>query len=193
MAQHRICFVSSEVAPFAKTGGLADVSAALPLHLHRKKHDVRVVMPLYPRVESRAPDLAPVEALRDIPLRMGSRTYRVSGYAATLPGSDLPVLFVHCPALYAREGIYTQDADEHLRFLVLTRAAIEFCQRLAWAPDVFHVNDWQSAVLPLYLKTIYAWDRLFEGTRALMTIHNLGYQGVFPAAILPDMALGDSA
>src|SRR5205085_11744613 len=94
--------------------------------------------------------------------------------------------------LYDRPGTYTEDDDEHLRFVLLTRAAIEACQATQWSPDILHCNDWQTALGPLYLKTVYAWDRLFERTRSILTIHNLGYQGTF--ALTPaSLGLGDAA
>jgi starch synthase len=189
----RICFATSELAPLAKVGGLADVSGALPRELMAQGHDVHVYLPLYRRVREHGLALAPDPALHALPLQLGRRTYRYSVLTARLPGSNLDVRLVDCPALYERPGIYTQDDDEHLRFLLLTRAAIECCQRLQWAPDVLHCHDWQTAMAPLYLKTVYHWDRLFERTRTVLTIHNLGYQGTFPAAALEDLGLGDGA
>jgi starch synthase len=185
-----ILYVTSEAAPFAKTGGLADVSAALPRYLRRAGHDVRVVMPLYSRVP---PDSATFEvAHRDLEIRLGPHLYHVSIVAGARPGEPT-FYFVHCPALYHRPSIYTNDADEHLRFLVLVRAALEACQRMRFAPDVIHCNDWQSAMLPLTLQVRYAWDHLFAGSRTLLAIHNLNYQGAFPAEIVPDTGLGDAA
>ncbi|MEO5617989.1 MAG: glycogen synthase GlgA [Candidatus Eisenbacteria bacterium] len=189
----RIAFVTSELAPFAKTGGLADVSAALPLELHRLGHDVRLFLPLYPRVRDNARDLRVEEHLREIPLALGPAHYRFSVATASLPGSDLRVNLVDCPALFGRPSIYTSDADEPLRFLLLQRAAIELCQRMGWGPDVFHVNDWQSALVPLLLRTRYRWDRLFANTRTLLTIHNLGYQGTFTRDLLPHLDMGEDA
>ena len=189
----KICFVTSELAPFAKTGGLADVSAALPRALHDAGHDVHVFLPLYARVEENGVTSEPVEGLQNLTLQLGTHRVVYSVRAAKLPGTELAIHLVDCPGLYRRPGIYTQDADEHLRFLLLTRAAIESCQRLQWAPDIFHFNDWQTALGPLYLKSVYAWDRLFRGTRSVLTIHNLGYQGVFGSAIAADLGLGDAA
>jgi len=185
-----ILYVTSEAAPFAKTGGLADVSAALPRYLRRAGHDVRVVMPLYSRVPA---DAATFEvAHRDIEIRLGPHRYQVSIVAGERPGEP-PFYFVHCPLLYHRASIYTNDPDEHLRFLVLARAALEACQRMGFAPDVAHCNDWQSALLPLTLESRFMWDRLFQRTRTLLAIHNLNYQGIFPASIVDDTGLGDSA
>jgi len=189
----RICHITSELAPLAKVGGLADVLAALPRELQALGHEVEVYLPLYRRVRESGVDLAPVPALQGLPLRLGRHALQYSILTARLPDSTFDVRLVDCPALYDRPGVYTQDADEHLRFLLLTRAAIECCQRTQWAPDILHSHDWQTALAPLYLKTIYGWDRLFERTRTVLTIHNLGYQGTFAAGILPDLSLGDAA
>ncbi|MDH3532108.1 MAG: glycogen synthase, partial [Gammaproteobacteria bacterium] len=111
----------------------------------------------------------------------------------TLANSTLSIYLLRCPALYDRAGIYTDDDDEHLRFILLTRAAIELCQQLRFAAHIFHSHDWHTALIPLYLRTVYAWDALFTDTKTVHTIHNIGYQGVFSAAILPDLDLGDGA
>lgn len=189
----RICFVTPELAPLAKVGGLADVSAALPRELLELGHDLRVYLPLYRRLRDSGVAMAPDPALQGIPLQLGRRTFQFSIQTTRMAGSDLEVRLVDCPALYDRPGIYTQDDDEHLRFVMLTRAAIECCQRTQWAPDVLHAHDWQTALAPLYLKTVYQWDRLFEKTRTVLTIHNLGYQGTFDAAALPDLGLGEGS
>ena len=180
--------VASEMAPFAKTGGLADVMAALPRHLARAGHDVRVFLPLYDTAKVRAADLAPV--VDGFEVALGPHRYAVQ---IVSPGADPLVHFVHCPALYARGGLYTTDDDEHRRFLALCWAALMACQRMGFAPDVIHGNDWQSGFLPLTLKCRFAWDRLFARARTLLTIHNLNYQGVFAASMVPDTNLADSA
>jgi starch synthase len=128
-----------------------------------------------------------------VPIQLGRRALHYSIVTTRIPGSELEVRLVGCSALYDRPGIYTQDDDEHLRFLLLTRAAIESCQRTQWAPDIFHCHDWQTALAPLYLKTVYHLERVFERTRTVLTIHNLGYQGTFAAAALPDLGLGEGA
>jgi starch synthase len=185
-----ILYVASEVARYAKTGGLADVSAALPHYLRRAGHDVRTFLPYYSRVDDKGATLEVV--LRDIEIRLGAHRYEIAIVRAERPG-DAPVHLVHCPALYHRASIYTSDPDEHLRFLVLTRAALEACGRMQFAPDVIHANDWQAALTPLTLKVRYSWDRLFDRTRTLLAIHNLNYQGMFRADIIADTGLGDAA
>ena len=191
MTKLRIALVSSEIAPFAKTGGLADVASGLSRFLGADGHDVRLFMPLYRAVSEGDWERQEVAELRDLRMQFGSVEHRVSVSVAPLPGTDADVYLLDCPALYDRESIYTSDADEHVRFAVLSRAAIECCQRMQWGPDVFHCNDWHAGLLPLYLRTIYAWDGLFENSRTLLTIHNIGYQGVYSIDSLDEIALGD--
>ena len=186
----RICFVASEVAPLAKTGGLADVAGALPRFLHSSNHDVRLFMPMYSSIDLRPLEVHPVNFLHDLPLQLGPHRFRFSVFTARMPGSPLMIYLVRCPALYDRPGIYSGGADEHLRFLLLTRAAIESCQRMGFSPQIFHCNDWHTALTPLFLQSIYAWDRLFAATRTILTIHNVGYQGIFSAAAASDLSLG---
>lgn len=185
----RVVLVSSEVAPFAKTGGLGDVVAALGRYLHAAGHEVRVFLPLYANLREGAGSLVPVEFVRDVPIRMGNRLIRFSLKTTVLPGTKLWIYFVDCPELYARRSIYAMDGDEHLRFAALSRAALESCQRMGFAPDVVHCNDWHTGLIPLYLKTLYSWDRLFESTRTVLTLHNLAYQGMFPASVIPEVGL----
>jgi starch synthase len=188
----RICFVASEVAPLAKTGGLADVASALPRYMHGQGHDVRLFLPFYSSIDASRLELVLLDTVKDVPVTLGAHRYSFSIVSARLPGSSLSVNLVHCPALYNRPGIYSAGADEHLRFLLLTRAAIETCQRTGFAPQIFHCNDWHTAFAPLYLRSVYAWDRLFALTRTVLTIHNIGYQGIFPAASASDLGLGDA-
>jgi starch synthase len=183
----RICFVASEIAPLAKTGGLADVAGALPRYLHARGHDIRLFMPLYSSIGLSALAAAHVDVAQDVPLQLGLHRYRFSLLEARLPGSMVPLYLIHCPEAFDRASIYTTAADEHLRFLILQRATLEACQRLAFAPDIVHCNDWHTALMPLLLKTAYAWDGLFARSRTVMSIHNIGYQGVFPAVTLYDI------
>lgn len=184
----RICFAASEVAPLAKTGGLADVAAALPRYLHAQGHDVRLFMPMYSSIGLAGLGATPVPGVQDVPLALGPHRYSFSLLEAKLPGSALPVLLVHCPAVFDRSSVYTAGPDEHLRFLVLQHAILQSCQRLAFAPQILHCNDWHTALLPLLLKQVYGWDRLFQQTRTVLTIHNIGYQGMFSVNSLPDSA-----
>jgi starch synthase len=190
-ARMKILFVSSELAPFAKAGGLGDVSSALPRHLHILGHDVRPFLPMYARVH--APGRSFTEVIPEFELVLGARRFAVSIYTARLPGSDLDVFFVRCPSLYDRASIYGNGPDEHLRFAVLQWAALKACQFFGFAPDIAHVNDWQASLIPLMLRSVFAWDRLFADTRSLLTIHNLGHQGTFGANVLAETGLATAA
>jgi starch synthase len=189
----KVCLVSAEVAPFAKTGGLGDVTAALARHLHRTGVDVRLFFPFYSITDTGPFELLADDALRHVPVHFGERELVFSVFDARLPRTDLNVHLIHAPGLYHRPGIYTDDEDECLRFAFLSRAAIESCRRMDWSPDVFHCNDWHTGLLPLYLKSHYAGDSLFAGSRTMLTIHNVGYQGVFSGSALEALGLSDQA
>ena len=193
MSALKLCVLSSEILPYAKTGGLADVTGALVQNLRRLGHDVLAFMPLYSAVRTAHPELQPVLGVQQIPLAIGDREYRFSLQTASFPGTDIAMYFVDCPELYDRASFYTFDPDEHRRFLLFTRASLESCRRLGLAPDVFHCNDWHTALLPLYLKTLYASDPLLGAARSVLTIHNIGYQGVMPSAAVDDLGLGAAA
>jgi starch synthase len=182
----KLLFVASEMAPYAKTGGLADVMGALPAHLARVGHDVRVVMPLYDSVDTKKQTF---EAIGDFGVPLGKHRYQAKVFRVQAAEPSPTVYFVHCPELYARGRLYTSDDDEHRRFLTLSYVALFLCQRLDFAPDVVHAHDWQASLLPMLLKTVFATDRRFARTRTLLTIHNLMYQGSFPVAVGPDTNL----
>lgn len=186
-----VLFVASEVAPFAKSGGLGDVSSALPKALAARGHDVRIVMPMYARVQ--VPGRNFEQVFRDAVLVLGGTRIVFSVFEASLPGTTIPVYFVRCADLYDRPSIYTNDHDEHLRFAVLSWAALVLAQRTGFRPDIVHANDWQTSLLPLLLRTMFAWDRLFAQTRTVLTIHNIGHQGAFDSRILFDTGLTDAA
>jgi starch synthase len=187
----KICYAVSEVVPYSKTGGLGDVAGALPHALARLGHDVRIFAPLHVLPGRPAPNaLAPVAAVQDVELALGGRPYVFSLRTDEGAGrGGAPVLLVDCPALFRRAQLYTSEPDEPLRFALLCRAVFESCQRLAWAPDVIHCNDWHTALIPLLRDTVYGWDALFRPTRTLLTIHNLGYQGLFPASTIERLGL----
>ncbi|MEO8702939.1 MAG: glycogen synthase [Kofleriaceae bacterium] len=176
-----VLFVASELAPFAKTGGLADVMAALPKYLHGAGHDVRVVLPLYDTMDRTKVAL---RAIATFDLRLGTHRYDFTIFQG---GEAPPVYFVACPALYSRGRLYTSEPDEHRRFLGLAYAALMICHELGFTPDIIHAHDWQAALLPMIVKANYR-DAL-ANVRTLLTIHNLNYQGSFPATVVPDTNL----
>jgi starch synthase len=179
----RVAFLSSEVAPFAKSGGLADVAFSLPKALKRLGHDVRVFLPLYASVDRERHGLRPL-GHGPIELRLAGQAIPFQTLAAELPGTGAPIYFVDCPKFYGRPSLYTSDPDESLRFLYFSRAIFEICQRLGFSPGILHANDWQTALAPLLKKTLYAWDRLFQPSRTILTIHNIAYQGIASAGVI---------
>jgi len=187
----RICLVSAEAAPFAKVGGLGDFTTALAQTLSQSGHDVRLFFPFYSSIDRRSHDFGPVDLLQDLEIRMGERLYRFSGMYSWLSSSSLQVYLIDCPELYHRPGIYTEDADEAVRFGFLCRAALDSCQRMEWSPEIVHCNDWHTALLPVYLRTHYALDELLADVKTVLTLHNVGYQGVFGAEVLSALDLGD--
>jgi starch synthase len=186
----RICLISAEVAPLSKTGGLADVAGALSKYLQAAGHELLVVTPFYSAIDRTAIEHQAVAGLQNIDLELGPHRYRYSVRTARLPGTQVQVHLIDCPMLYARADIYTTDPDEHVRYIALTRAAFECCQRLGFSPQILHCHDWHAAFAPLYLKVSYASDRLLQNTRSVLTIHNIGYQGAFAASAVADLGLG---
>ena len=190
MAPLKLCLLSSEIVPYAKTGGLADVVGALLQELKLAGHDVRAFMPLYAPIRGARPKLRPVAGLQNLAMTIGATRYSFSLQTESLPGTDIPVYFVDCPAMFDRDAFYTADPDEHRRFLLFTRAAIESCQGLDFVPDIFHCNDWHTAYLPLLQRTVYAREAVAR-VSSVLTIHNIGYQGIMPAAAVADLGLGE--
>ena len=186
-----ICMVASEVAPFAKTGGLADMVAGLSKYLHTQGHDVRLFLPFYDVISLQGHSFYPVEFAQNVVVPFEGYSLSFSLLTSRFPGTDLEVYFIHCPALYHRGSIYTNDWDEYLRFVFLSRAAIESCQRMGWSPHIFHCHDWHTALLPLYLLGTYHWDSLFARSKTVLTIHNIGYQGIFGKEVAWKIGLSD--
>ena len=178
-----ICAIASEVVPLAKSGGLADVASALsPPALGRRPRRAAVHAVLLAD-QARAARSRAGGNLAGPGHRTGSHEYRVDIWRAKLPGSTTPSIYlVESDALYARPRLYTADPDEHRRFLVLTRAALECCRRMNFRPHIVHAHDWHTAFAPLWLRSNYKSDPVFAGTKSVMTIHNIGYQGEFSAA-----------
>ncbi|HEX4375633.1 MAG TPA: glycogen synthase [Steroidobacteraceae bacterium] len=173
----RICFVTAEMTPLAKAGGLADVSGALAKYLHAEGHDTRLFMPAYASISRSGLDIYPVDFLQNLWVQLGSHRFAFSVLTARLPGSDAFVYLIDCPAVFHRGSLYSTAGDEHLRFLVLTHAAFICCQYMGFAPQIMHFNDWHTAAGTLLRRATYGWDGLFADTRTVLTIHNIGYQG----------------
>ncbi len=181
-----ILFASPEVYPFAKTGGLGDVSSALPLALKQQGHDVRIILPKYSSVEQSKRSVKPTRLTVAVPV--GPETKSGELHESRL-NRTVPVYFVGQDDYFDREGFYGdvegEFPDNAERFIFFARAVLEACKTLDFQPDIIHCNDWQTGLIPCYLKTLYASDPFFEDTRSVFSIHNLGYQGNFDERYLP--------
>lgn len=175
----KIAFIYTEVFPFAKTGGLADVAGSLPKEIANMGCEVKVFMPRYNIIDEEKYHLKYYLEMGEIVVTVNGFKRFVQVYRAKLPVSDTEVYFVDCPHYFFRGQIYTNDPDEDERFILFSKGVIEILRRLMWAPDIIHCNDWQTALIPLYVKENYNNDGFFKKTGFLFTIHNIGYQGIF--------------
>ncbi len=183
----RIAFVASECVPFSKTGGLADVVGALPPALAAIGHDVEVYLPKYRQTRLSSPRTL----LRSVTVPFDDE-YR---FCSVLDGSTyagVKFYFIDYPPFFDREQLYGTPAGDYSdnaeRFALFSRAVLE-ASKIFGAPDVFHCHDWQSALVPILLRTLYAEDPAFRAVASVSTIHNMGYQGQFPPETLPLLTL----
>ena len=183
-----ILYVVSELVPFAKTGGLADVAGAFPQAIKESGHEIRVTIPKYSTFSERKYRIHEVIRLKDIEISLGDAKYSSSVRSAFIMNSKVKVqvYFLVNDKFYDRNGIYVNtntkkdfpDNDE--RFAFFCKSTLETLKKLGWKPDIIHCNDWQTGLIPAYLKTIYKDDPFFKKTKTVFTIHNLAYQGIFP-------------
>ncbi|MHC3994579.1 glycogen synthase GlgA [Thiomicrolovo sp. ZZH C-3] len=193
MTSFNILLAASEVVPFAKSGGLADVAGALPKALKALGHDVRVVMPRYYIVDIEKYKLKKLKGSLGVPMgSMGEAWAAV--YEGVLPGSDVPVYFIEHEGFFGRKGLYDEDGqaygDNDNRFIFFSKAVFQLAKMLRFKPDVIHANDWHTASIPLLLNTTYAFDPDFEDTGTLLTIHNLQHQGKFYKGAMDVLGVG---
>jgi starch synthase len=182
-----VVFAASECVPFSKTGGLADVVGALPPALAAHGHRVTVYLPLYR--QTRLAEAKPV--LRSVTVPFDDQ-YR---FCSVLDGglhSGVQFYFIDYPPFFDREALYGTSVGDYRdnaeRFALYSRTVLESCKILG-VPDVFHCHDWQSALVPVLLRSVYAEDPAFRDVGCVFTIHNMGYQGLFPPEILPLLML----
>jgi starch synthase len=182
MGKLNILLVASEVVPFAKTGGLADVSGALPKALRALGHDVRVVMPRYYIVDKEKYNLKMLDGAMGVDMGiMGEMWCGV--YEGVLPNSDVPIYFIDHEGYFGRSELYDHNGvgfnDNDNRFIFFSKASMQLAKKVRFKPHVIHANDWHSALIPILLNTTYAFDSDFAHTGSLLTIHNLQHQGKF--------------
>lgn len=177
--------VTSEAHPFAKTGGLAEVTGALPLALARLGHRVTVILPRYRGLIS--------ERLAETTFSLGGRSVTV-GFALQPLADRVNAVLVDAPDLFDREGLYGTAAGDYAdnawRFAVFSRAALEFARLSRERPSIIHAHDWQTGLVSAYQKMHFSHDPILGGVPAIFTIHNLAFQGIFPAATLDEIGLG---
>lgn len=176
----RIVFCSSEVVPFAKTGGMADVCGTLPLSLKKLGQDIAIVMPAYGSVDRNKHSLTEIR----------------ENVLQTYVGKDIPVYLLENEKLYGRSGIYgdkSGDYSDNLeRFDYYCRSILELFRDLKMPVDIFHCHDWQAGLVPVYLKYKKAGHEFYKNTKTILSLHNLAYQGLFPAEQFKKLAFDQS-
>jgi starch synthase len=197
-AKKKLLFAASEVVPFAKTGGLADVAGSLPRALSQLRHDCVVFLPLYRGARLGDTPVTPTDLTLSIPI--GNRSVRGRLWQATLPDSNVRVFLVEQAEYFDRDdpyhgrGIYQYEVglgqkrdypDNCERYTFFCRAVLEALPLIHFWPDVLHLNDWQTGLIPVYLREAYRGQPRFSDIRTLFTIHNIAYQGAFGKHELP--------
>lgn len=181
----RVALFSSEVVPFAKTGGLADVAGALPKALREHGTDAIVILPHYDQIDR---EFLTDKAIENVPVewRGGIRPTRVWESAA----SGAPGYLIEAPEYFSRPAIYGYG-DDHERFAFFSRAALALCKHLKWQPDIIHGNDWPCGFAITELRARRRYDAFYQSTRTLFSIHNMAYQGAFDPKDLWRLGFGD--
>lgn len=176
----KVAFVSSEVVPFSKTGGLADVAGALPKFLAELGHEVTVFTPLYRGIRER---FKPRKSKTTITVPVGSDKVEGGIYSGKLPGSKVKVIFIANDRYFDREGLYGDGdgdyGDNCSRFSFFGRGVLEAIKALKLKPDIIHSNDWQSGLIPVYCRVGYGQGSPLSKAGNVFTIHNMAYQGLF--------------
>ena len=185
MSKMKILFVASEAAPFIKTGGLADVAAALPKYLKRQGAEVKLVLPLYSLIDREKYGLR--KMYDGSCVKMGNCEEWYSVYYAETP-CHYDAYFIEFNKYFDRYGVY-DDKNSHeeyqdnaYRYAFFCRAALQLAQDMGWQPDIVHAHDWQTALIPYYLKK--DGNPFFANTKSVLTIHNLPYQGIYNSDVL---------
>jgi len=175
----KILFAASEMVPFSKTGGLADVVGAVTKTLSKLGHEVSVVVPFYRITKEKGLDIEDVDCAFSVPV--SDRDEYGEVFRASVDG--VTVYLIGKAAYYDRDQLYGTPKgpykDNAERFIFFSKAVLELCRVLDYRPDVIHCNDWQTGLAPLFIKTLLSDESTFQHTATLFTIHNMGYQGRF--------------
>ncbi len=179
----KVVYLSSEVVPFTKTGGLADIAGAIPKSLQNLGVEIAVITPLYGVIKEAGYSITKTDIQFEV--KIGDRLKPGCVYKGFLPDTKIPVYFLDNEQYYGRMGLYnypgtTNDFEDNCeRFIFFAQGALEVIEKLKLCPDIVHCNDWQTGLVPVYLKTRYAGKACYARTKTIMTIHNITYQGVF--------------
>ncbi len=176
----RVLFPTPEAVPFAKTGGLADVAGALPKYLQSLGCDLKLVMPYYRMVKNTG---LPIQSLgKELEVTVGTEAIKADLYQGQLD-QGIPVYFIGQEEFFDRQYLYGTSKGDYFdnaeRFIFFSKAALLLCQYLGFSPDIIHHHEWQTGLIPAYLKSIYRGNPLFSRTAVIFTIHNIAYQGLF--------------
>ena len=176
----RVLFPTPEAVPFAKTGGLADVAGALPKYLQSLGCDLKLVMPYYRMVKNTG---LPIQSLgKELEVTVGTEAIKADLYQGQLD-QGLPVYFIGQEEFFDRQYLYGTPKGDYFdnaeRFIFFSKATLLLCQYLGFSPDIIHHHEWQTGLIPSYLKSIYQGNPLFSRTAVVFTIHNIAYQGLF--------------
>lgn len=197
MANHiKVCMTAAEAVPFAKAGGLADVMGALPRALTERGLDVILMMPRYAVVDADRFKLERQTEVGEIQIPMGAVSKPMTVWSATEGVPKFNVYFIENPEYFGREGIYNDPGtgqgypDNAERFIFFMKGVLETLKALNWRPDVIHCNDYQTGLIPAYIKILHAQDPFFVDVATVYSIHNLAYQGTYPADVLDLMGFG---
>jgi len=175
----KILMVASEVSPYVKTGGLADMVAALSTSLSASGHDVRIVIPRYYRIDRKRLQAIPGVLVCHI----GEAEYYTQVFEQNIPSSKTIVYFIDYEQYFGREGIYGDEKtsdfpDNPARYSLLSHAALQICLKQAWMPDIIHLHDWQASLLSSLIKCSNQYPQ-FKTVKTVLSIHNIGYQGIY--------------
>ena len=198
MDKPNILMASPEAVPYVKTGGLADVTGALPDALADLQAKVKVIIPLYRAIDKDKFKIIPHPQIAgEIEIKLGKNSYKLQINISDSGDLNPGFIFARCDELFGRDGIYLDpetgkdypDNDE--RYAFFGKAVMEIARALGFKPDIIHMHDWQAAMISGYLSTLYRYDSFFSNTRTVFTIHNIGYQGHFKKTTFPKLGLPD--
>ncbi|MEW6416843.1 MAG: glycogen synthase GlgA [Nitrospirota bacterium] len=183
----KILIATPEAVPYVKTGGLADVAGSLFKEYRRMKKEAYIILPFYKKIKDGQSSIEDTGVRINVPVGDTVIEGRIFS-------NQYSTYFIGCDKFFDRQELYGTPAGDYSdnisRFVFFSRGIIEACKALNFKPDVIHCNDWQTGLVPLYLKTIYRGDKFFKNVATILTIHNLGYQGLFPSSDLPITNLG---